>query len=193
MDGFPAGSAARVSDRSAGVLSTAESHAGKKRGSAFRDRPHSSARRHRTHLPGAAGRSPARRVSKESPFRGHHGGLPVYRCGGVCLRLSSAGPYLRFPQQRRGLGFHADFLRARIPHRSEPLPMRNRMRVLRAEKDWTQAQLASVIGVSRQAIVAVENGKYEPALPLAFRIARAFEKNVEDVFIWENDKPSNER
>jgi putative transcriptional regulator len=63
--------------------------------------------------------------------------------------------------------------------------MRNRMRVLRAEKDWTQAQLASVIGVSRQAIVAVENGKYEPALPLAFRIARAFGKNVEDVFLWD--------
>lgn len=60
------------------------------------------------------------------------------------------------------------------------------MRVLRAEQDWTQAQLASVVGVSRQAIVAVENGKYEPALPLAFRIARAFGKNVEDVFLWED-------
>jgi putative transcriptional regulator len=65
--------------------------------------------------------------------------------------------------------------------------MKNRMRVLRAEKEWTQAQLAAAIGVSRQAIVAVENGKYEPALPLAFRIARAFGKNVEDVFIWENE------
>ncbi len=66
--------------------------------------------------------------------------------------------------------------------------MKNRMRVLRAEKDWTQAQLASLTGVSRQAIVAIENGKYEPALPLAFKIARAFEKNVEEVFIWE-DQP----
>jgi putative transcriptional regulator len=65
--------------------------------------------------------------------------------------------------------------------------MKNRMRVLRAEDDWTQAQLAAMIGVSRQAIVAVENGKYEPALPLAFRIARAFGKNVEEVFIWENE------
>jgi putative transcriptional regulator len=65
--------------------------------------------------------------------------------------------------------------------------MKNRMRVLRAEKDWTQAQLAALIGVSRQAIVAVENGKYDPALPLAFRIARAFEKTVEEVFIWENE------
>jgi putative transcriptional regulator len=67
--------------------------------------------------------------------------------------------------------------------------MKNRMRVLRAEKEWTQAQLASIIGVSRQAIVAVENGKYEPALPLAFRIARAFGKNVEEVFIWESESP----
>lgn len=68
--------------------------------------------------------------------------------------------------------------------------MKNRMRVLRAEKDWTQAQLASLTGVSRQAIVAIENDKYEPALPLAFKIARAFEKNVEEVFIWE-DRPEN--
>jgi putative transcriptional regulator len=59
------------------------------------------------------------------------------------------------------------------------------MRVLRAEKDWTQAQLAALIGVSRQAVIAVENGRYEPALPLAFRIARAFGKNVEEVFLWE--------
>jgi putative transcriptional regulator len=65
--------------------------------------------------------------------------------------------------------------------------MKNRMRVFRAEKEWTQAHLAAMIGVSRQAIVAVENGKYEPALPLAFRIARAFGKNVEEVFIWENE------
>lgn len=61
------------------------------------------------------------------------------------------------------------------------------MRVLRAERDWTQAQLANLIGVSRQAVVAVENGKYEPALPLAFRIARAFGKNVEEVFLWEDE------
>ena len=65
--------------------------------------------------------------------------------------------------------------------------MKNRIRVLRAEEDWTQAKLASVTGVSRQAIVAIENGKYEPALPLAFKIARAFEKSVEEVFIWEGD------
>lgn len=67
--------------------------------------------------------------------------------------------------------------------------MRNRIRVLRAEREWTQARLAEAIGVSRQAIVAVENGKYEPALPLAFKIARAFGRTVEEVFLW--DDPIN--
>jgi putative transcriptional regulator len=66
--------------------------------------------------------------------------------------------------------------------------MTNRIRVLRAEHDWTQAQLAEKVGVSRQAVIAVENGKYEPALPLAFRIARAFGKNVEEVFLWEETR-----
>jgi len=65
--------------------------------------------------------------------------------------------------------------------------MKTRLRVLRAEKEWTQAQLAEVVGVSRQAIIAIENGKYGPALPLAFKLARAFGKNVEEVFIWEDD------
>jgi putative transcriptional regulator len=58
------------------------------------------------------------------------------------------------------------------------------MRVLRAERDWTQADLAAKVGVSRQAIIAVENGKYEPGLGLAFRIARAFGRNIEEVFQW---------
>jgi putative transcriptional regulator len=64
--------------------------------------------------------------------------------------------------------------------------MKNRLRVLRAEKNWTQAQLAEIVGVSRQAVIAVENGKYDPALPLAFKLARAFGKNVEEVFVWED-------
>lgn len=70
--------------------------------------------------------------------------------------------------------------------------MKNRIRVFRAERQWTQAQLAARIGVSRQAVVAVENSKYEPALPLAFKIARAFGKNLEDVFIWEGDEDAGE-
>jgi putative transcriptional regulator len=65
--------------------------------------------------------------------------------------------------------------------------MKTRLRVLRAEKEWTQAQLAEAVGVSRQAIIAIENGKYDPALPLAFKLARAFGKNVEEVFVWEED------
>lgn len=70
--------------------------------------------------------------------------------------------------------------------------MKNRLRVLRAEADWTQAQLAEKVGVSRQAIIAVENGKYDPALPLAFKLARAFGKSVEEVFVWEDAKPEND-
>jgi putative transcriptional regulator len=69
--------------------------------------------------------------------------------------------------------------------------MKNRLRVLRAEAAWTQAQLAELVGVSRQAIVAVENGKYDPALPLAFRLARAFGKTVEEVFVWEDEIDGN--
>jgi len=65
--------------------------------------------------------------------------------------------------------------------------VKNKMRVFRAERDWTQAHLAALIGVSRQAVIAVENGKYEPSLPLAFKIARAFGKSVEEVFVWDGD------
>jgi putative transcriptional regulator len=70
--------------------------------------------------------------------------------------------------------------------------MTNRLRVLRAEKNWTQAQLAEIVGVSRQAIIAIENGKYDPALPLAFKLARAFGRNVEEVFVWK-DGPLEDR
>lgn len=61
--------------------------------------------------------------------------------------------------------------------------MKNRIRVLRAEKDWSQAELAEKVGVSRNSINAVENGKFDPSLPLAFRIADAFELKIEDVFL----------
>lgn len=62
------------------------------------------------------------------------------------------------------------------------LPMKNRLRVLRAERDWTQAMLADQLDVSRQTVNAIETGKYDPALPLAFKIARLFELSIEDVF-----------
>lgn len=63
--------------------------------------------------------------------------------------------------------------------------MNNRIRVLRAEKGWSQAELAERVQVSRNSINAVENGKFDPSLPLAFRIADAFEVKVEDVFLRE--------
>jgi len=60
--------------------------------------------------------------------------------------------------------------------------MKNSIRVLRAELRWTQADLAEKLGVSRNSVNAIENGKYDPSLPLAFRIARLFEKTIEEVF-----------
>lgn len=64
--------------------------------------------------------------------------------------------------------------------------MKNRIRVLRAERAWSQAELAERVKVSRNSINAVENGKFDPSLPLAFRIADVFEVRVEDVFLREN-------
>ncbi|MEM9304773.1 MAG: helix-turn-helix transcriptional regulator [Pseudomonadota bacterium] len=60
--------------------------------------------------------------------------------------------------------------------------MRNRLKVLRAERDWTQEDLARRLDVSRQTVIALEKGKYDPSLPLAFRIARLFDQAIEDIF-----------
>ena len=60
--------------------------------------------------------------------------------------------------------------------------MRNRLKVLRAERDWSQADLAERLDVSRQTINALETGKYDPSLPLAFRIARLFGLPIEQIF-----------
>lgn len=60
--------------------------------------------------------------------------------------------------------------------------MKNRLRVLRAERSWSQAELADRLGVSRQTVNALETGKYDPSLPLAFRIASVFGLRIEDVF-----------
>ncbi|MEP1447278.1 MAG: helix-turn-helix transcriptional regulator [Paraglaciecola sp.] len=61
--------------------------------------------------------------------------------------------------------------------------MKNRLKVLRAERDWTQADLASALQVSRQTANAIEKGKFDPSLPLAIKIARLFNLTVEEVFI----------
>ena len=60
--------------------------------------------------------------------------------------------------------------------------MRNRLKVLRAERNWSQQDLADRLGVSRQSVNAIETGKYDPSLPLAFRIARLFETAIEAIF-----------
>lgn len=60
--------------------------------------------------------------------------------------------------------------------------MKNRLKVLRAEKDWTQADLAEHLQVSRQTVNALEKGKFDPSLPLAFKISRLFEHPIEAIF-----------
>lgn len=60
--------------------------------------------------------------------------------------------------------------------------MKNRLKVLRAERDWTQAELAQRLDVSRQTVNAIETGKYDPSLPLAFRLSRLFGKSIEEIF-----------
>lgn len=60
--------------------------------------------------------------------------------------------------------------------------MKNRLKVLRAERDWTQADLAGQLGVTRQTVNAIEKGKYDPSLPLAFKIAEVFEMPIEQIF-----------
>ncbi|UUO25318.1 helix-turn-helix transcriptional regulator [Colwellia sp. M166] len=60
--------------------------------------------------------------------------------------------------------------------------MKNKLKILRAERDWTQAQLADTLEVSRQTINAIEKGKFDPSLPLAFKVARLFKMPIEDIF-----------
>jgi len=63
--------------------------------------------------------------------------------------------------------------------------MKNELRVFRAERNWSQGDLAGKLGVSRQTVNALETGKYDPSLPLAFKIARLFDKRIEDVFEYD--------
>jgi putative transcriptional regulator len=60
--------------------------------------------------------------------------------------------------------------------------VKNRLRVLRAEQSWSQGDLAERLGVSRQTVNAIETGKYDPSLPLAFRMARLFRMRIEEIF-----------
>ena len=69
--------------------------------------------------------------------------------------------------------------------------MKNKLRVLRAERDWTQEDLAQQLGISRQAVIAIEKEKYDPSLPLAFKIARLFQKPIEEIFGYEDVSHTN--
>ena len=60
--------------------------------------------------------------------------------------------------------------------------MKNKIHHLRSERGWTQEDLASELGVSRQTVISIEKGRYDPSLPLAFKIARLFGSKIEDVF-----------
>jgi putative transcriptional regulator len=70
--------------------------------------------------------------------------------------------------------------------------VKNSLAELRAARGWSQADLAEQLGVSRQTVNALERGKYDPSLPLAFRIARVFRRRIEDIFdpdgAWEHDR-----
>jgi putative transcriptional regulator len=61
--------------------------------------------------------------------------------------------------------------------------VKNRLKVLRAERDWNQQDLADALGVSRQSVNTIETGKYDPSLPLAFRIADLFSLQIEEIFL----------
>jgi putative transcriptional regulator len=67
--------------------------------------------------------------------------------------------------------------------------MENRLRILRAERRWSQADLAKELRISRQSVNAIETGKYDPSLPLAFKLARLFETTIEAIF---SDQPQPE-
>jgi putative transcriptional regulator len=69
--------------------------------------------------------------------------------------------------------------------------MKNRLKVLRAERNWTQAELADALDVSRQTINAIETGKFDPSLPLAFRAARLFGRRIEEIFHDEESPPDD--
>ncbi len=62
------------------------------------------------------------------------------------------------------------------------MSVKNRLKVLRAERNWSQAELGGQLGVSRQAVNAIETGKYDPSLPLAFKLARLFDLPIEEIF-----------
>lgn len=88
------------------------------------------------------------------------------------LDTEAEHPYRRPTDDVSGIGDAGDAAAA----------VTNRLRELRAARQWSQAELAQALGVSRQTINAIETGKYDPSLPLAFKMARLFERRIEDIF-----------
>lgn len=70
--------------------------------------------------------------------------------------------------------------------------MRNRLEQLRAAKGWTQQELADRTGVSRQTIISLEHGRYNPSILLAFRLARQFDVKIEDIFLYSEEEDNDE-
>src|SRR5438132_449642 len=110
-----------------------------------------------------------------------------------CLRVRSRGNADLRVRLSRERGLLAAQLHLGVPvddralgHRRRdrvlPLPMNNRLRVLRAERDWSQGELADRLEVSRQTVNSLENEKYDSSLPLAFRIPALFNLRIEDIF-----------
>ena len=75
---------------------------------------------------------------------------------------------------------------------SKLLDMENRLRILRAQRRWSQADLAQRLEVSRQSVNAIETGKYDPSLPLAFRIAELFSMPIEEIFVSPSRRSSKD-
>ncbi len=75
-----------------------------------------------------------------------------------------------------------------IPYQDEEFAMKNRVRELRLKRGWSQGELAERLGVSRQTVIAIEKGRYDPSLPLAFRIAKVFGEPIEAIFLPEEDE-----
>jgi putative transcriptional regulator len=65
--------------------------------------------------------------------------------------------------------------------------MNNMIKALRADRGWSQAHLAALLDVSRQTVISIENGRYDPSLPLAFKIARIFQRPIEEIFLDEEE------
>src|SRR5215831_13624398 len=97
-------------------------------------------------------------------------------------RLPAKGRFRRGRALQRRVAGHGGVMDHLARGDVAVLPMKNRLRVLRAEYNWSQMELGMRVGVSRQAINAIETGKYDPSLPLAMKIARLFGQTVEEIF-----------